>query len=239
MKELLNYSIKRGKNILFDFSFSKNEEENYYNITYNIHYDKIEKFFKKNDELGLYVKGMLGRIFSKFFLDFKLKPQTEKQGFDFSLNWNFTGNIDEELFVNHFNEYKNMLELLLKKSKILLSSETKNVIFSYFEDENIDNSVEHMIVVDKKTNKLYELKDIDTQDSKEIGLYLTIDDIAKINSMKYPVFIHNHQKNLIFSENDIKSYNKLKEVIKNKFDFMIYSVNSKQLVDYETKIIFS
>jgi len=57
--------------------------------------------------------------------------------------------------------------------------------------------------------------------------------------MKYPVFIHNHQNNLIFSENDKKSYEKLKEVITKKFDFMIYSVGSKQIIDYKTGLITS
>lgn len=236
--ELLKYEIKRGKNVLFDFDFSKNEE-NVYNLKYNLHYDKIEKYFKKNDELGLYVKGLLGRIFSGFYLKFKLKPQTENQGFDFSLDWSFTGITDEKEFINLFKEYQRVLEMVLKKSKILLTGENKNVIISYFENENIDNSVEHFIVVDKKTNELYELKDIDIQKVNEIGVYLTVDDVVRINKMKYPVFIHNHQNNLIFSENDKESYEKLKEVITKKFDFMIYSVGSKQIIDYKTGMITS
>jgi hypothetical protein len=236
--ELLKYEIKRGKDVLFDFNFSKNDE-NVYNLKYNLYYDKIEKYFKKNDELGLYVKGLLGRIFSGFYLKFKLKPQTENQGFDFSLDWSFTGVTDEKEFIDLFKEYQRMLEMVLKKSKILLTGENKNVIISYFENENIDNSVEHFIVVDKKTNELYELKDIDIQRVNEIGVYLTVDDVVRINKMKYPVFIHNHQNNLIFSENDKKSYEKLKEVITKKFDFMIYSVGSKQIIDYKTGLITS
>ena len=236
--ELLKYEIKRGKNVLFDFDFSKNEE-NVYNLKYNLYYDKIEKYFKKNDELGLYVKGLLGRIFSGFYLKFKLKPQTENQGFDFSLDWSFTGVTDEKEFTDLFKEYQRMLEMVLKKSKILLTGENKNVIISYFENKNINNSVEHFIVVDKKTNELYELKDIDIQKVNEIGVYLTVDDVVRINKMKYPVFIHNHQNNLIFSENDKKSYEKLKEVITKKFDFMIYSVESKQIIDYKTGLITS
>ena len=236
--ELLKYDIKRGKNVLFDFEFSKNENSEY-NVKYNIYYDKIEKYFKKNDELGLYVKGLLGRIFSGFYLKFKLKPQTEKQGFDFSLDWSFTGVTDEQVFIDLFSEYKKTLELILKKSKIILTRDNINVIISYFESENIDNSVEHFIVVDKKTNELFELKDIDIQEVDKVGLYLTVDDIVKINKMKYPVFVHNHQNNLIFSENDKKSYEKLKEVITKKFDFMIYSVGSKQLIDYGTGVITS
>ena len=235
---LLKYEIKRGKNLLFDFNFSKNEE-NVYNLKYNLYYDNIEKYFKKNDELGLYVKGLLGRIFSGFYLKFKLKPQTENQGFDFSLDWSFTGVTDEKEFIDLFKEYQRMLEMVLKKSKILLTGENKNVIISYFEDENIDNSVEHFIVIDKKTNELYELKDVDIQKVNEIGVYLTVDDVVRINKMKYPVFIHNHQNNLIFSENDKKSYEKLKEVITKKFDFMIYSVESKQIIDYKTGMITS
>lgn len=236
--ELLKYEIKRGKNVLFDFDFSKNED-NVYNLKYNLYYDKIEKYFKKNDELGLYVKGLLGRIFSGFYLKFKLKPQTENQGFDFNLDWSFTGVTDEKEFIDLFKEYQRMLEMVLKKSKILLTGENKNVIISYFENENIDNSVEHFIVVDKKTNELYELKDIDIQKVNEIGVYLTVDDVVRINKMNYPVFIHNHQNNLIFSENDKKSYEKLKEVITKKFDFMIYSVRSKQIIDYKTGLITS
>ena len=236
--DLLKYEIKRGKNLLFNFNFSKNEE-NVYNLKYNLYYDNIEKYFKKNDELGLYVKGLLGRIFSGFYLKFKLKPQTENQGFDFSLDWSFTGVTDEKEFIDLFKEYQRMLEMVLKKSKILLTGENKNVIISYFENENIDNSVEHFIVVDKKTNELYELKDIDIQKVNEIGVYLTIDDVVRINKMKYPVFIHNHQNNLIFSENDKRSYEKLKEVITKKFDFMIYSVKSKQIIDYKTGMITS
>ena len=236
--DLLKYEIKRGKNLLFDFNFSKNEE-NVYNLKYNLYYDNIEKYFKKNDELGLYVKGLLGRIFSGFYLKFKLKPQTENQGFDFSLDWSFTGVTDEKEFIDLFKEYQRMLEMVLKKSKILLTGENKNVIISYFEDENIDNSVEHFIVIDKKTNELYELKDVDIQKVNEIGVYLTVDDVVRINKMKYPVFIHNHQNNLIFSENDKKSYEKLKEVITKKFDFMIYSVESKQIIDYKTGMITS
>lgn len=236
--ELLKYEIKRGKNVLFDFDFSKNEE-NVYRLKYNLYYDKIEKYFKKNDELGLYVKGLLGRIFSGFYLKFKLKPQTENQGFDFSLDWSFTGVTDEKVFIDLFKEYQRMLEMVLKKSKILLTRENKNVIISYFENEDIDNSVEHFIVIDKKTNELYELKDIDIQKVNEIGVYLTVDDVVRINKMKYPVFIHNHQNNLIFSENDKKSYEKLKEVITKKFDFMIYSVGSKQIIDYKTGLITS
>ena len=235
---LLKYEIKRGKNLLFDFNFSKNEE-NVYNLKYNLYYDNIEKYFKKNDELGLYVKGLLGRIFSGFYLKFKLKPQTENQGFDFSLDWSFTGVTDEKEFIDLFKDYQRMLEMVLKKSKILLTGENKNVIISYFEDENIDNSVEHFIVIDKKTNELYELKDVDIQKVNEIGVYLTVDDVVRINKMKYPVFIHNHQNNLIFSENDKKSYEKLKEVITKKFDFMIYSVESKQIIDYKTGMITS
>lgn len=236
--DLLKYEIKRGKNLLFDFNFSKNEE-NVYNLKYNLYYDNIEKYFKKNDELGLYVKGLLGRIFSGFYLKFKLKPQTENQGFDFSLDWSFTGVTDEKEFIDLFKEYQRILEMVLKKSKILLTGENKNVIISYFENENIDNSVEHFIVVDKKTNELYELKDIDIQKVNEIGVYLTVDDVVRINKMKYPVFIHNHQNNLIFSENDKKSYDKLKEVITKKFDFMVYSVGSKQIIDYKTGMITS
>ena len=236
--ELLKYEIKRGKNILFDFDFSKNED-NIYNLKYNLYYDKIEKYFKKNDELGLYVKGLLGRIFSGFYLKFKLKPQTENQGFDFNLDWSFTGVTDEKEFIDLFKEYQKMLEMVLKKSKILLTGENKNVIISYFENEHIDNSVEHFIVIDKKTNELYELKDIDIQKVNEIGVYLTVDDVVRINKMNYPVFIHNHQNNLIFSENDKKSYEKLKEVITKKFDFMIYSVGSKQIIDYKTGLITS
>lgn len=236
--ELLKYEIKRGKNILFDFDFSKNED-NVYNLKYNLYYDKIEKYFKKNDELGLYVKGLLGRIFSGFYLKFKLKPQTENQGFDFNLDWSFTGVTDEKEFIDLFKEYQKMLEMVLKKSKILLTGENKNVIISYFENEHIDNSVEHFIVIDKKTNELYELKDIDIQKVNEIGVYLTVDDVVRINKMNYPVFIHNHQNNLIFSENDKKSYEKLKEVITKKFDFMIYSVGSKQIIDYKTGLITS
>lgn len=236
--ELLKYEIKRGKNVLFDFDFSKNED-NVYNLKYNLYYDKIEKYFKKNDELGLYVKGLLGRIFSGFYLKFKLKPQTENQGFDFNLDWSFTGVTDEKEFIDLFKEYQKMLEMVLKKSKILLTGENKNVIISYFENEHIDNSVEHFIVIDKKTNELYELKDIDIQKVNEIGVYLTVDDVVRINKMKYPVFIHNHQNNLIFSENDKKSYEKLKEVITKKFDFMIYSVGSKQIIDYKTGLITS
>lgn len=236
--ELLKYEIKRGKNVLFDFDFSKNED-NVYNLKYNLYYDKIEKYFKKNDELGLYVKGLLGRIFSGFYLKFKLKPQTENQGFDFNLDWSFTGVTDEKEFIDLFKEYQKMLEMVLKKSKILLTGENKNVIISYFENEHIDNSVEHFIVIDKKTNELYELKDIDIQKVNEIGVYLTVDDVVRINKMNYPVFIHNHQNNLIFSENDKKSYEKLKEVITKKFDFMIYSVGSKQIIDYKTGLITS
>lgn len=236
--ELLKYEIKRGKNVLFDFDFSKNED-NIYNLKYNLYYDKIEKYFKKNDELGLYVKGLLGRIFSGFYLKFKLKPQTENQGFDFNLDWSFTGVTDEKEFIDLFKEYQKMLEMVLKKSKILLTGENKNVIISYFENEHIDNSVEHFIVIDKKTNELYELKDIDIQKVNEIGVYLTVDDVVRINKMNYPVFIHNHQNNLIFSENDKKSYEKLKEVITKKFDFMIYSVGSKQIIDYKTGLITS
>lgn len=236
--ELLKYEIKRGKNVLFDFDFSKNED-NVYNLKYNLYYDKIEKYFKKNDELGLYVKGLLGRIFSGFYLKFKLKPQTENQGFDFNLDWSFTGVTDEKEFIDLFKEYQKMLGMVLKKSKILLTGENKNVIISYFENEHIDNSVEHFIVIDKKTNELYELKDIDIQKVNEIGVYLTVDDVVRINKMNYPVFIHNHQNNLIFSENDKKSYEKLKEVITKKFDFMIYSVGSKQIIDYKTGLITS
>lgn len=236
--ELLKYEIKRGKNVLFDFDFSKNED-NVYNLKYNLYYDKIEKYFKKNDELGLYVKGLLGRIFSGFYLKFKLKPQTENQGFDFNLDWSFTGVTDEKEFIDLFKEYQKMLEMVLKKSKILLTGENKNVIISYFENEHIDNSVEHFIVIDKKTNELYELKDIDIQKVNEIGVYLTVDDVVRINKMNYPVFIHNHQNNLIFSGNDKKSYEKLKEVITKKFDFMIYSVGSKQIIDYKTGLITS
>ena len=236
--ELLKYEIKRGKNILYDFDFSKNED-NIYNLKYNLYYDKIEKYFKKNDELGLYVKGLLGRIFSGFYLKFKLKPQTENQGFDFNLDWSFTGVTDEKEFIDLFKEYQKMLEMVLKKSKILLTGENKNVIISYFENEHIDISVEHFIVIDKKTNELYELKDIDIQKVNEIGVYLTVDDVVRINKMNYPVFIHNHQNNLIFSENDKKSYEKLKEVITKKFDFMIYSVGSKQIIDYKTGLITS
>lgn len=236
--ELLKYEIKRGKNVLFDFDFSKNED-NIYNLKYNLYYDKIEKYFKKNDELGLYVKGLLGRIFSGFYLKFKLKPQTENQGFDFNLDWSFTGVTDEKEFIDLFKEYQKMLGMVLKKSKILLTGENKNVIISYFENEHIDNSVEHFIVIDKKTNELYELKDIDIQKVNEIGVYLTVDDVVRINKMKYPVFIHNHQNNLIFSKNDKKSYEKLKEVITKKFDFMIYSVGSKQIIDYKTGLITS
>ena len=236
--ELLKYEIKRGKNVLFDFDFSKNED-NVYNLKYNLYYDKIEKYFKKNDELGLYVKGLLGRIFSGFYLKFKLKPQTENQGFDFNLDWSFTGVTNEKEFIDLFKEYQKMLKMVLKKSKILLTGENKNVIISYFENEHIDNSVEHFIVIDKKTNELYELKDIDIQKVNEIGVYLTVDDVVRINKMNYPVFIHNHQNNLIFSENDKKSYEKLKEVITKKFDFMIYSIGSKQIIDYKTGLITS
>ena len=109
--DLLKYEIKRGKNLLFNFNFSKNEE-NVYNLKYNLYYDNIEKYFKKNDELGLYVKGLLGRIFSGFYLKFKLKPQTENQGFDFSLDWSFTGVTDEKEFIDLYRS----LSALRKKA---------------------------------------------------------------------------------------------------------------------------
>lgn len=237
---LYDYEIKKGKLLLFNFAFSKSStQDNTYRLAYDIHFDNIERKFK-NNENGLYAKGLLARIFSKFHQDFKITPLNEKQGFDFSLDVEFTQKITESEWIKVFKIYRDAIENILKNQKILLTRETINVIISYFESEGIDNSVEHMIVIDSKNNKIYEVKDnVDIQDDTTLGLYLTDKDILEIERMKAPIIIHNHKDNLTFSKNDFKVYEKLKGVIKKKFLFMVYNVKDQSLKEISTNTIFS
>mgnify|MGYP000641275608 CR=1 FL=1 len=190
---LYDYEIKKGKLLLFNFAFSKSStQDNTYRLAYDIHFDNIERKFK-NNENGLYAKGLLARIFSKFHQDFKITPLNEKQGFDFSLDVEFTQKITESEWINVFKLYREVIENILKNQKILLTRETINVIISYFESEGIDNSVEHMIVVDSKNNKIYEVKDnVDIQDDTQT----IIESILKQNFSRIPVY-DNDKDNVI------------------------------------------
>ena len=98
-----------------------------------------------------------------------------------------------------------------------------------------------MIVLDSKTNKIYQINNsqIDKQDNTTLGLYLTDRDILEIERMKRPIIIHNHQNNLIFSKEDYEVYEKLKENIKKKFLFMVYSVETQELKEINTGVVFS
>lgn len=237
---LYDYEIKKGKLLLFNFAFSKSStQENTYRLVYDIHFDNIEKKFK-NDENGLYAKGLLARIFSKFHQDFKIKPLNEKQGFDFLLDIEFTQKITESEWVNVFKLYREAIENILKNQKILLTRETINGIINYFESDSVDKSVENMIVIDSKSNKIYEVKNnVEVQDKTTLGLYLTDKDILEIERMKSPIIIHNHSDNLTFSKEDYVVYGKLKEVIKKKFLFMVYNVNEQSLKEIKTNTVFS
>ena len=226
MKELLKYNIRKGKDTLFEFEFNRVEENNY-NIKYNLYFDKVEKHFKSN-EMGIIAKGYLARILSGFQNEFKIKPLNENLGFDFSVDVSFDGNIDETLFIDRFNDYKISLENILKKLRIVLTRENINAIIEWY--ENNDKSVEHMIVLDSKTNNIYVVNsNIDTQDSTTLGIYLTDRDILEIERMSRPIIIHNHQNNLTFSREDYVVYDKLKEIIKKKFLFMVYNIETKEL----------
>ena len=236
MKELLKYNIRKGKDILFEFEFNRVEENNY-NIKYNLYFDKVEKHFKSN-EMGTIAKGYLARILSGFQNEFKIKPLNENLGFDFSVDVSFDGNIDETLFIDRFNDYKIALENILKKLRIVLTRENINAIIEWY--ENNDKSVEHMIVLDSKTNNIYVVNsNIDTQDSTTLGIYLTDRDILEIERMSRPIIIHNHQSNLIFSREDYVVYDKLKELIKKKFLFMVYNVSDYSLKEITTYTVFA
>ena len=236
MQELLKYSIRKGKDILFEFEFNKVEENNY-NIKYNLYFDKVEKHFK-NNEIGTIAKGYLARILSGFQNEFKIKPLNENLGFDFSIDISFEGNINETLFIGRFNDYKVALENILKKLKIVLTRENINSIIEWY--ENNDKSVEHMIVLDSKTNNIYVVNsNVDTQDSTTLGIYLTDRDILEIERMSKPIIIHNHQSNLTFSKEDYVVYGKLKEIIKKKFLFMVYNVSDYSLKEINTNTVFA
>ena len=236
MKELLKYNIRKGKDILFEFEFNRVEENNY-NIKYNLYFDKVEKHFKSN-EMGTIAKGYLARILSGFQNEFKIKPLNENLGFDFSVDVSFDGNIDETLFIDRFNDYKIALENILKKLRIVLTRENINAIIEWY--ENNDKSVEHMIVLDSKTNNIYVVNsNIDTQDSTTLGIYLTDRDILEIERMSRPIIIHNHQSNLIFSREDYVVYDKLKELIKKKFLFMVYNGSDYSLKEITTYTVFA
>ena len=236
MQELLKYNIRKGKDILFEFEFNRVEENNY-NIKYNLYFDKVEKHFKSN-EMGTIAKGYLARILSGFQNEFKIKPLNENLGFDFSVDVSFDGNIDETLFIDRFNEYKISLENILKKLRIVLTRENINAIIEWY--ENNDKSVEHMIVLDSKTNNIYVVNsNIDTQDSTTLGIYLTDRDILEIERMSRPIIIHNHQSNLTFSREDYVVYDKLKELIKKKFLFMVYNVSDYSLKEITTYTVFA
>ena len=236
MKELLKYNIRKGKDILFEFEFNRVEENNY-NIKYNLYFDKVEKHFKSN-EMGTIAKGYLARILSGFQNEFKIKPLNENLGFDFNIDISFNGNIDETLFIDRFNDYKIALENILKKLRIVLTRENINAIIEWY--ENNDKSVEHMIVLDSKTNNIYVVNsNIDTQDSTTLGIYLTDRDILEIERMSRPIIIHNHQSNLIFSREDYVVYDKLKEIIKKKFLFMVYNVSDYSLKEITTYTVFA
>lgn len=236
MKELLKYNIRKGKDTLFEFEFNRVEENNY-NIKYNLYFDKVEKHFKSN-EMGTIAKGYLARILSGFQNEFKIKPLNENLGFDFSVDVSFDGNIDETLFIDRFNDYKISLENILKKLRIVLTRENINAIIEWY--ENNDKSVEHMIILDSKTNNIYVVNsNIDTQDSTTLGIYLTDRDILEIERMSRPIIIHNHQSNLIFSREDYVVYDKLKELIKKKFLFMVYNVSDYSLKEITTYTVFA
>ena len=236
MQELLKYNIRKGKDILFEFEFNRVEENNY-NIKYNLYFDKVEKHFKSN-EMGTIAKGYLARILSGFQNEFKIKPLNENLGFDFSVDVSFDGNIYETLFIDRFNDYKISLENILKKLKIVLTRENINAIIEWY--ENNDKSVEHMIVLDSKNNNIYVVNsNIDTQDSTTLGIYLTDRDILEIERMSRPIIIHNHQSNLTFSREDYVVYDKLKEIIKKKFLFMLYNVSDYSLKEINTYTVFA
>lgn len=236
MKELLKYNIRKGKDILFEFEFNRVEENNY-NIKYSLYFDKVEKHFKSN-EMGTIAKGYLARILSGFQNEFKIKPLNENLGFDFSVDVSFDGNIDETLFIDRFNDYKISLENILKKLRIVLTRENINAIIEWY--ENNDKSVEHMIVLDSKTNNIYVVNsNIDKQDSTTLGIYLTDRDILEIERMSRPIIIHNHQNNLTFSREDYVVYDKLKEIIKKKFLFMVYNVSDYSLKEITTYTVFA
>ncbi len=236
MQELLKYNIRKGKDILFEFEFNRVKENNY-NIKYNLYFDKVEKHFKSN-EMGTIAKGYLARILSGFQNEFKIKPLNENLGFDFSVDVSFDGNIYETLFIDRFNDYKISLENILKKLKIVLTRENINAIIEWY--ENNDKSVEHMIVLDSKTNNIYVVNsNIDKQDSTTLGIYLTDRDILEIERMSRPIIIHNHQNNLTFSREDYVVYDKLKEIIKKKFLFMVYNVSDYSLKEITTYTVFA
>ena len=236
MQTLLEYNIRKGKDILFEFEFNRVKENNY-NIKYNLYFDKVEKHFKSN-EMGTIAKGYLARILSGFQNEFKIKPLNENLGFDFSVDVSFYGNIDETLFIDRFNDYKISLENILKKLRIVLTRENINAIIEWY--ENNDKSVEHMIVLDSKTNNIYVVNsNIDKQDSTTLGIYLTDRDILEIERMSRPIIIHNHQNNLTFSRDDYVVYDKLKELIKKKFLFMVYNVSDYSLKEITTYTVFA
>ena len=235
-KNLYNYEIKRGKDILFNFAFIKQNEEKY-RLLYNLYFDKVEKYFK-NDETGLLAKGYIARILSGFHNTFKIQPLNESQGFDFNIDIEFSGKIVESMYIDVFKEYHTALKNILKKLKIVLTRDNINAIIEWYESNN--KSVEHMIVLNSKNNNIYVVNsNIDTQDNTTLGVYLTDRDILEIERMSRPIIIHNHQNNLTFSREDYVVYDKLKEIIKKKFLFMVYNIETKELKEIKTGTIFS
>ena len=163
----------------------------------------------------------------------------EQQGFDFSLDVEFNGDIVESIYIDTFKEYRQALESILKNMKIVLTRENINAIIEMY--QGLNSKVENMVVLDSKTNKIYQINNsqIDKQDNTTLGLYLTDRDILEIERMKKPIIIHNHRNNLIFSKEDYEVYEKLKENIKKKFLFMVYSVETQELKEINTGIVFS
>ena len=236
-KNIYSFEIKKKKDILFNFSFSLTQD-NKYKIIYNLYFDKVEKYFK-NNETGIVAKGYLARILSHFYHEFKIKPDNEKQGFDFSLDIEFSGNIDEYVFINRFKDYEKSLKNILKNLEIILTRENINDIINYFTSK-VDKEVENLIVYEPKTRKIYLVnKDIEVQDKYTLGVYLNEDDISNINKMKKPIFIHNHSNNLTFSKEDYEVYSRLKEIINVEFLFMVLNLQDFTLKEIKTNTVFS
>lgn len=239
---LLKYDIKDKNKKIFEFDFKK-YRDNVYKLYYKLNVAKMIDCLKKLDEdnklLYSYRLGLIFRIFSSLQEKLNIEVIHKKVGFDELVDIELEiKDSDLHNFIDLFISLKSNLEIILNKIKFLLTNKNINVIMNYFDSK--DNDFEYFIVYDSKTDKIYELnKDVDIQTENTLGLWINEDDLEIIENMEQPSFIHNHKKNLVFSENDIKTYNVLKSKLKVKFNFMIYSKEDKMLFDYESKQFLS
>lgn len=232
-----NFNIIKNNILLFNFVFKELSENNYI-IKYKLDFESVDSYL--TGDLGLVAKGYIARTLSGFMKTFNLVPYHEHLGFDPELDVSFECKFNNEDLLIYLDRFKAIMIDLLNEQEVILTRENINKIISYYEDKGLENTNEHFIVLDGDTNELIEFnKDIVSQKENKLALWLEKEDIDKINSLSKPILIHNHKESMLFSENDKKTYEKIKEVVTSKFYFMIYVESDKTLIDYKTMTAFS